>query len=62
MPSRRPWDSGHHPLGQAIPAATWDNFPPGTVGVIRDSIARSWALDADNYRPTLRRLANGDLA
>lgn len=50
------------PAGQAIPAATWDNFPPGTVrGVIRNSIARSWALDADNYRPTLRRLRNGDL-
>ena len=50
------------PAGQAIPAATWDNFPPGTVrGAIRNSIARSWALDADNYRPTLRRLANGDL-
>jgi hypothetical protein len=50
------------PAGQAIPAATWDNFPPGAVGgVIRNSIARSWALDADNYGPTLRRLAAGDL-
>jgi hypothetical protein len=51
-----------HP-GQAIPDATWDTVPPGTVrGVIRNSIDRSWQVDADNYGPTLGRLANGDLA
>jgi hypothetical protein len=43
--------------GQAIPLTTWDNFPPGTA----TSVARSWTFDRDNYRPTLRRLANGEL-
>jgi hypothetical protein len=49
-------------VGQAIPDTTWDNVPRGTVrGVIRNSIAEGWRMDADDYRPTLRRLANGEL-
>jgi hypothetical protein len=48
--------------GQAIPDTTWDNVPPGTVrGVIRNSIAEAWRMDRDDYGPTLRRLANGEL-
>ena len=51
------------PPGQAILAATWDNFPPGDIRGAnpRTSVDRTWTQDNDNYAPTLRRLERGDL-